>query len=146
ESARGDWDQGLTLAKTGQFELARVKFMQIYEQTKNPRVLFNAGVMEKNQGRFANAIELWERELAEGKGRLAAEEETQIKEAIAGLKKWVMNITLDVNEKDAEVFVDGEKVGTTPLTKPISVAIGSHNIRVTKAGFSDAHAHVDGKD
>ena len=146
ENLRTDWEQGLALSKDGKFELARVKFMQIYEQSKNPRVLFNAGVMEKNQGRFANAIELWERELAEGKGRIAADEEARIKEEIAGLKKWVMNITLDVTEKDAEVFVDGEKVGVTPLTKPISLSVGSHNIRVTKAGFSDAHAHVDGKD
>lgn len=146
ENLRPEWEQGLALSKGGQFELARVKFMQLYEQTKNPRILFNAAVMEKNLGRFANAIDLWERELAEGKGKLSAEEEAEIKEAIGGLKKWVMNISLDVTEKDAEVFVDGEKVGTTPLSKPISVAIGSHNIRVTKAGFSDAHAHVDGKD
>jgi hypothetical protein len=146
ENLRGDWEQGLALSKSGQFELARVKFMQLYEQTKNPRILFNAAVMEKNLGRFGNAIELWERELTEGKGKLSAEEETELKEAIAGLKKWVMTITLDVPERDAEVFVDGEKVGTTPLAKPITVAIGTHNIRVTKAGFSDAHAHVDGKD
>jgi hypothetical protein len=146
EAMRGDWEQGLTLSKEGKFELARVKFMQVYDQSKNPRVLFNAGVMEKNLGRFAAAIELWERELTEGKGRISADEESQIKENIAGLKKWVMNISLDVSETNAEVFVDGEKIGVTPLPKPISVAIGTHNIRVTKAGFSDAHAHVDGKD
>jgi hypothetical protein len=146
EAMRGDWEQGLTLSKEGKFELARVKFMQVYDQSKNPRVLFNAGVMEKNLGRFAAAIELWERELTEGKGRISADEESQIKENIAGLKKWVMNITLDVTQPQAEVFVDGEKVGVTPLPKPIAVAIGTHNIRVTKAGFSDAHAHVDGKD
>lgn len=146
ENLRGDWEQGLTLSKDGKFELARVKFMQVYEQSKNPRVLFNAGVMEKNQGRFAAAIDLWERELKEGSGKLSADEEKNVKEAIDGLKKWVMNITLDVVERDAEVFVDGEKVGVTPLPKPIAVAIGTHNIRVTKAGYSDAHAHVDGKD
>ena len=55
ENLRGDWEQGLTLSKDGKFELARVKFMQVYEQSKNPRVLFNAGVMEKNLGRFAAA-------------------------------------------------------------------------------------------
>lgn len=146
ESARGTWDDAVEQAKRGKWDVARVGFAKVYDQTKNPRVLYNMAVMEKNQNRYAAAIELWERELAEGKGLLTADEEREIREAITGLSKWVMNITLDVNEKDAEVFVDGERIGTTPLAKPIAVAIGTHNIRVTKAGFSDAHAHVDGKD
>lgn len=146
EAARASWDEGVELGKRGKWDLARVKFTQVYDQTKNPRVLYNVAVMEKNQTHYAAAIELWERELSEGKGQLTADEEREIREAITGLQKWIMNITVDVSERDAEVFVDGEKVGVTPMTKPIAVAIGSHNIRVTKAGFSDAHGHVDGKD
>jgi hypothetical protein len=144
--AQDAWDKGVALATRGQWDPARASFLQAYELSKNPRVLYNVGVMEKNLGRYAAAVETWQRQLSEGKGVLAADEEQELTAAINGLSKFVMTITLDVTEKDAEVFVDGEKIGTTPLAKPIAVAIGSHNIRVTKAGFSDAHAHVDGKD
>src|SRR5262245_41946839 len=35
----------------------------------------------------------------------------------------------------AEVFIDGNKVGTTPLA-PLQLPAGDHTIKVTKVGFS----------
>lgn len=145
EDAKKQWDSGITLATRSQWDPARAAFLQAYEQSKNPRVLFNVAVMEKNLGRYAAAIEWWQRELSEGRGQLSAEEEQEITAAIQGLQKFVMTITLDVSEPGAKVFVDADEVGTSPLAKPISVAIGSHNIRAAKPGFADAQAHVDGK-
>ena len=49
-----------------------------------------------------------------------------------------LRITADV--ADAEVFVDGKRAGNTPLSKPIPVTAGSHEIRVAKAGY---RAYVD---
>lgn len=146
DEAKKQWDSAVALATRSQWDPARAAFLQAYEQSKNPRILYNVGVMEKNLGRYAAAIEWWQRELAEGRGILSPEEEQELGASIQGLQKFVMTIAIDVSEPGAKVFVDGDEIGTSPLAKPISVAIGSHNIRATKPGFADAHAHVDGKD
>jgi hypothetical protein len=36
----------------------------------------------------------------------------------------------------AEVFVDGEKVGTLPLPGPLSLTAGDHTIKIQKGGFA----------
>jgi hypothetical protein len=36
----------------------------------------------------------------------------------------------------AEVFVDGEKIGETPLTGPVPMQAGEHTIKVQKTGFA----------
>lgn len=146
ESAKTQWDSGISLATRSQWNPARAAFLQAYEQSKNPRVLFNVAVMEKNLGRYAAAITWWERELSEGRGQLSAEEEAEIKAAIQGLSKLVMTITIDVSEPGAKVFLGNDEVGTSPLAKPIAVALGSHNIRAIKPGFAEAQAHVDGNE
>ncbi len=36
----------------------------------------------------------------------------------------------------AEVFVDGERVGTTPLPGPLPLSVDEHTLKVTKPGFA----------
>lgn len=146
EEAKKQWDSGVALATRGQWDPARAAFLQAYEQSKNPRVLYNVGVAEKNLGRYAAAVDSWKRELAEGRGILAPEEEQELEASIKGLSHLVMSIAVDVSEPGARVFVDAEEVGVSPLAKPVAVGLGSHVIRASKAGFADAQVPVDGKD
>ncbi len=46
--------------------------------------------------------------------------------------------TLIINSstQGAEVFIDGERVGTVPLPGPLPYAPGEHTIKVTKPGFA----------
>jgi hypothetical protein len=42
------------------------------------------------------------------------------------------------DQPGAEVFLDGERVGTTPLPAPVhGLRVGSHVLRVTKTGYAD---------
>lgn len=142
--AKKQWDTAVSLAQRNQWDAARAAFLQAYELSKNPRVLFNVAVAEKNLGRYAAAIELLRRELAEGKGQLSPDETNEINAAISGLEKYVMTITVEVSEPGAKVFVDQDEVGVSPLKAPITVAIGSHIVRASKAGFADAQERVSG--
>jgi hypothetical protein len=144
DDAKKQWDTGIAFAQRSYWDPARAAFLQAYELSKNPRVLFNVAVMEKNLGRYPQAIEVFRRELREGKGQLTAEEETEIKNAIAGLEQFLMAISIEVSEPGAKVFVDQEEVGVSPLPGPVTVAIGSHVVRATKAGFADAQERVSG--
>lgn len=84
--AQKHWDIALALYQRGQWDGARTSFNATYEASKNPRVLFNVAVCEKNLGRYARAIEVFKKELADGKGQLAPDEEADVKSQISGLE------------------------------------------------------------
>lgn len=136
--ARGHWDAGVALAQRRNWDGARSSFKAAYDASKNPRVLFNLAVSEKELGRFAAALDYFKRELQEGKGQITPDEENEIKAAIAGLEKFVAHLTIDVNEKDADVFINDDKVESTKLPGPITVQIGTLRVRAVKPGFAEA--------
>jgi len=136
--ARGHWDAGVALAKRENWDGARTSFKAAYDLSKNPRVLFNIGVAEKELKRYAAALELFKRELAEGQGQLSPGEESDVKAAIAGLERLVAQLTIDVSEKDADVFIDNDKIDNSKLPGPITVQLGERRIRAVKPGFAEA--------
>ena len=52
--------------------------------------------------------------------------------------------TLDISSTpaNADIYIDGEKVGTTPMIIP-QCLVGSHSVRVAKAGHSDYLKSID---
>ena len=141
--AQKQWDAALALYKAGQWDGARTSFNAAYDASKNPRVLFNVAVCEKNLGRYARAIEVFRKELVDGKGELSAEEVADVKAQIAGLEQFVASLTIDVNEPGAEIFVDETKIGVAPLPGPVSVSVGERRVRATKAGFAEAREAIE---
>ena len=142
--AKKHFDAGVVLGNRKQWDAARTSFQAAYDASspKNPRVLFNVAIAERELGRYAAAIDTFRRELTEGKGQLTTEEENEIRAVMTALEKYVAQITIIVNEPGAEVFIDNDRVPADKLPGPISVPIGERRIRVTKAGFADATESV----
>jgi hypothetical protein len=136
--ARGHWDAALALAGKKNWDGARTSFKAAYDLSKNPRVLFNVAVAEKELEHYPAAIEALRHELTEGKGQLSADEEKDIQSFIAGLEKFVGQLTIDVSERDAEVFVDDEKIDASKLPGPFTVRVGTRRVRAVKSGFAEA--------
>lgn len=136
--ARGHWDAGVALAQRKNWDGARTSFKAAYEISKNPRVLFNLGVAEKELGRYAAALDYFRKELAEGQGQLLPDEENDVKATISGLEKFVAQLTIDVSEKDADVFIDNDKIDSSKLPGPITVQLGERRVRAVKPGFAEA--------
>jgi len=141
--AQKQWDSALALYKNGQWDGARTSFYAAWEASKNPRVLFNVAICEKNLARYARAIDTFKKELADGKGQLTPEEEADIKTQIAGLELFVAQLTIDVNEPGADIYVDDTKVGTSPLPAPVSVQIGERHVRAVKPGFAEMRETIE---
>jgi hypothetical protein len=140
--ARPKWDAAVALFKAQQWDTARATFLSLYESTHNPRVLINAGVCEKNLQHYPAAIASFKRALDEGKSVLSADEIAEINTLIDGLKSFVAQAVVVVNEPDATVYVDDEKV-TGPLTGPLTLNSGARKFRATKPGFADATETAD---
>lgn len=45
-------------------------------------------------------------------------------------------LALSSTTEGAEVFIDGEKVGTVPLSGPVPLSAGEHTIKVIKTGYA----------
>lgn len=45
-------------------------------------------------------------------------------------------LTLRCNPAQADVFIDGEKSGQTPLSGPLALTAGEHTIRVSRPGYT----------
>lgn len=141
--AQKHWDTALALYQRHLWDGARTSFNAAYDASKNPRVLFNVAICEKNLTRYARAIEIFRKELAEGKGQLSPEEEADVKQQITGLEQFVAQLTIDVSEPGAEIFIDEDKVGVSPLPGPVSVQLGERHVRAGKPGFADARETIE---
>jgi hypothetical protein len=66
-----------------------------------------------------------------------------VDEALAAIKNLVATVDLTANQAGATVLVDGEAVGTTPLTAPLTVDLGRHTIALKKARFELAEQTIE---
>ena len=117
---------------------AIVKFERAYELSKYPRLLFNIAVCQKNLRRYAKMLATIKRYQVEAEALITAEDKEQAAEVVKTVEAFVSPLRLTASETGADVFVDGEKVGTTPLAAPVTVDVGVRQIKVTKPGFKNA--------
>jgi hypothetical protein len=138
EAARKDWDAARDLLDTSDFAGALVEYQRAYDESKNPRVLYNVAVCQKNLRHYARAEATFKRELTDGAGKISPQEEADVKAAIQALDPFVSTLEVTANETGATLLVDGEAFGQTPFDKPVPIDVGAHEVRLHKDGFVDA--------
>ena len=142
DPARKDWDAARDLLEANDFAGALVEYMRAYEQSKNPRVLYNVAVCEKNLRHYARAEVRFKQELAEGQGKLTPQDEQSVKDAITALDPFVSTVEVAANEAGATLFIDDQEAGPTPFTSPVPIDVGPHELRLHKDGFADVKQTV----
>ncbi len=139
-----DWDAARELYDAKDFEGASVEFQRAYELSKNPRVLFNVAICQKNLAHYARAVAVLKRELAEGGTALSAVDQARVREAIETIETFVTTLDLNVSEPNATVSIDGREVeARSPFTAPIPIEVGIHTITIHKHGFHDTTITVE---
>ena len=138
--AKAEYEAAKILYNDGDFNGARLKFEKSYEESKDPRLLWNVAACEKNLRNYARVIELVDRYLAEGATIITDEQRTKAAELRKTVQGFVTKLTIRVNQPDATIFVDGKKVGTSPLEAPVVANQGERTVRVEKSGFQPFEA------
>lgn len=139
--AKADYESAKLLFGDGDSAGALVKFSSAYEKSKDVRLLWNMAACEKNLRRYSRSLKLVRRYLAEGDATLSEQDKSEAQELIKVMEPFTAKLALKVDEPDAEVFVDEEAMGVTPLD-PIVVDIGSRRILVRKDGFEEFKREV----
>ena len=135
--AKAEYEAGKILFQDGDHKNALVKFQHAYELSNDARLQWNIGACEKNLRHYTRVLAALEKYQSEGGALLTAQDKQDAIDLTATVRTLVSSLKVTVNEPGADVFVDDEKIGTTPLPGPVMIDVGSRKIRVSKAGFKD---------
>jgi hypothetical protein len=135
--AKAEFEAARILYQDNDFANAIIKYQHAYELAGDPRLLWNIAACEKNLRRYTRALAAIERYQREGGASLTEADRRDAKEIEKVLKTLISTMTLLVSEPGAEISVDDEKIGTSPLPSPARIDVGRRVIRVHKPGFKD---------
>ena len=102
--ARAEYEAGRLLYADGDYAGAALKFQLAYEQSKDPRLLWNMAACEKNLRHYAKVVELVERYIAEGGTRLKPEDRAEADALLGTVRAFISTVTLDVQPEGARRF------------------------------------------
>lgn len=129
------YDRGLKLYSEGEYRLAVIEFERTYELVPDYRVLYNIGQVRIQLGNYARARLALERYLREGGDQLPPARLEAVKGDLDMLEGRTATLKIQSSVVGAEVLVDGEAVGVTPLAEPVLMNAGDHSIEVRKVGY-----------
>lgn len=134
--ARERFDRGIQLFDAGDYEPALVEFLRAHEIAPNYVVLLNIAHAYHRLGRPAQAVDAFERYLAEGGERVHATRRAEVLRELDALRPRVGEIVVNVTRPAlAVVYLDDIEVGHTPLDAPLRVGAGQHVVEVRAEGF-----------
>ena len=133
--AKAEYDGGILVYQDGDYANALLKFQRAFELSKDPRLLWNIAACEKSLRRYTRVLAAVERYQKEGGALLTDQDRQDADELTKTIRTLVGTMTVTVDEPDADVFVDDEKVGASPLAAPVLLDAGDRKVRVVKPGF-----------
>jgi len=104
---------------------------------------FDLGLCVKEQGRFAEAMAIFERFLVEFGDEASEERRAEVEHELEALRAMPGYARVLVDVDGAEIYVDGRKVGTSPLADAIELPGGGHDFEARLSGYPSARAQVD---
>jgi Tfp pilus assembly protein PilF len=133
EAAKAKLLEGGKLLQQGDYVAALGLFKEAYALFPSPKIFYNFGLAYMELGRKADAIEAFERFLAEAND---ANPENLVKAAQhrKALAEQTAAVTFTCNKNGAEISIDGKSHGVTPPRGPVRLDAGTHQLVVEKAG------------
>jgi PEGA domain-containing protein len=141
--ARADYAAARILYEDGDYPGALTKLESAYAASKDPRLLWNMAACAKALRHYASVIDLLERYLVEGSRMIGTEEREATSQLVETVQEFVNELRLDVQPEGVDVWVDGSKLVTTPLARPLRLDMGKRQLRLEKPGFQTYTTELD---
>ncbi len=138
EMARERFQEGVQFYDKGEYEKARLSFLQAYSLKKHPAVLLNLAQSELRSGHDVSAATHFAFFLRENQSADKLERK-EAERGLAGAKTKVAEVKVSA-KKGAEIFVDGAPEGQAPLGYALYLAPGRHQIEARLAGAVDTES------
>ncbi|MBK8011277.1 MAG: PEGA domain-containing protein [Deltaproteobacteria bacterium] len=127
-------DEGNALFKRGEHEKALERFQEAYETFRSPKILLNIAETHRALRDLPRAVRFYDQFLFEHEPTKDTSVIEQVRDRLKTLEGSVGRLLIECSEDSAEVIIDDEPVGSTPM-RPWAVAPGDHRFSVSKPGF-----------
>ncbi len=135
------FQRGVTMYNEADYRAALVEFRRAYEITPNAAVLYNIGQTYYQLQNYAAALVALGRYLTEAGP--TAPHRREVEQTIDTLQTRVGKVAISTSSPGADITVDDELVGKTPLDEPVLVSIGRRKITALRAGRVTETRFVD---
>lgn len=132
-AARALAQEGAVLFEKDDFQAALDKFKQAHERFPSPKLFLNIAQALRGLLRDVEALDAFQRFLDKAKDA-APEFREQATAQVAELSGKLAKIVVECKRPGAEVVLDGNNVGTVPLSKSIVVVPGRHTLALSWEG------------
>ncbi|WP_437715464.1 hypothetical protein WMF45_03050 [Sorangium sp. So ce448] len=122
--------------RAGRWDDAAAAYRTAWESTGDPRWAGELGLLELSLRRYRDAAEHLRRALEAG-GALAPGARARLRGALQQAAQEVVEVAIVVGKPEAELFMDGRRVGQGFVTYVVYVEPGSHEARATLQGHED---------
>lgn len=136
-AARAKLQEGARQLRAGEYADALRTFRSAHELVPSPKIFFNFGLAYDGLARYADALESFERFVAEAKDA-NPDNLGQARGEIESLRRKVGFVTVRCDRIGADVLVDGRNRGKTPLRTPVALDPGVHQLVVELDGKTRA--------
>lgn len=134
---------GLSLQKTEDFEAAIAAYQMSLELYPTKNTLFNLANCQRAQHRYADAWSSLKRLQAEFGSALVEPMSSTARAQLDELENLTAVLAIETQPTGANVEIDEQTLGTTPLSAPVRLKIGKHTVRVSLPGYQPATAVVE---
>lgn len=141
EAAKERFARGVERMRAQDFVGAAEQFEKAYEIAPFAVILYNLGIAYDKLDRPIEAVDALQK-VIDAPGNLRADRVARAKEIVAEQNKRIGRLLVTVDQPGAEVRIDGNGVGNTPLPGPHPVGAGTHFLVVLKSGFAPFRKEV----
>jgi hypothetical protein len=141
--ASAHFRRGVDLFREGAYRASLVELRRAYEIAPDYRVLYNIGQVQLQLGDYLGATESYEAYLAQGGGEISPERRADVEKAFETLRERVGRVAVSVNQDGAEVYIDEQRVGVSPMPSTVPVNLGRHRVYARTKDGADASQVID---
>jgi hypothetical protein len=142
-AAKRAYDAAKLLFSDKDFAGASIKFREAFDESRDPRLLWNIAASEKNLRHYEKAVGFIRRYLAEASPLVTEEQRTSATQALEALEGFLGEVTVTVDPEDARVLVDGEERAERGASRVLRVDQGKRAIRAERDGFTPFEAALE---
>ena len=142
EAARAHFRMGVDFYRERNFRAALIEFKRAYRAAPHYKLLYNLGQASVELQEYASAIDYLSGYLRAGHDEIDEGRKKEVQQTILELEARIATVTIEC-EDGANISVDDESIGRTPLDRLVRVSAGRRRFTAERANGQRAERVLD---
>lgn len=139
--AKEKFARGVEHMRAENYQAAAEQFERAYAIAPYAVILYNLGIAYEKLDRPVDAVRVMKQVIDEP-GNLRPERVTRANETVATQSKRIGMLIIEIDRDGADVRIDGDSIGQSPIAVPRALGSGTHFVEVLKKGFAPHRKEV----